>query len=800
MAKNKPIKVEAGTSIDESFSHYVRECRKQNKYKSKNKNECVSKIQEARYGSLVAPFKPNLKFLMVFPVTDLTSEALKKAAEKVGFEITQCSTVDSAFDEFQSKHHDLIIIDTRSLRSLDYETLCRAIRGSKGSQHAPIVAVVKKSLFERDDGGILNLLECGFNRCISESSSVTNYINEIVQLKVSDMKPMAQKSTTQALYAALDRCNGLIFITDETFKCQYANIFIEKFLNIRQEDIVGRNLGENVVYDQSQLAIIASSLLRGKEWMGQLTLQKKSHEVATVICKAVSIACYGRLPTHFVLILEVPEVNDTDTSVKTNNQQVEQRRLSDFRKASLNKMMALPLEAPIVKIISLLDEVREKVNENGDLVRILNEAEDLLKHSELYSTQLRENFRVKPEEPVVADLITALLSNQVQTSKLPTLTSRRSSNDSTINRPSKVLRRLATELDELLDNALQWDFEIFLLEEMTKSRPLQHLGMYLCQNFNVAAALNCDEKTLQNWFIIIESHYHSENFYHNSTHAADVMQATAGFLQKERIKIIMEPLDEAMCLLAAAAHDVDHPGKSSAFLSNSNSPLAVLYNDITILENHHCACMFKLTLGDERVNVFKNLDRDTYKIVRNNIVDMILATEMTKHFEHLAKFVNVFCAKADEEDDSEGDFVTLSTPENITLIKRMLIKCADVSNPTRPFRLYVEWARRIAEEYFQQTDEEKVKGLPVVMPMFDRNTCSVPKSQIGFIDYIVNDMFEAWNAFIDMSELIAYLRQNYIRWKEFDEQGHRTLADIRLLQSSVLMAPILPARPRPTAR
>lgn len=61
----------------------------------------------------------------------------------------------------------------------------------------------------------------------------------------------------------------------------------------------------------------------------------------------------------------------------------------------------------------------------------------------------------------------------------------------------------------------------------------------------------------------------------------------------------MEPLDEAMCLLAAAAHDVDHPGKSSAFLANSNNPLAIMYNDLTILENHHCACMFKLTLGEK---------------------------------------------------------------------------------------------------------------------------------------------------------------------------------------------------------
>lgn len=51
---------------------------------------------------------------------------------------------------------------------------------------------------------------------------------------------------------------------------------------------------------------------------------------------------------------------------------------------------------------------------------------------------------------------------------------------------------------------------------------------------------------------------------------------------------------------------------------------------------------------------------------------------------------------------------------------------------------------RIAEEYFLQTDEEKAKDLPMVMPMFDRATCSIPRSQIGFIDYIIIDMMEAW--------------------------------------------------------
>jgi len=44
-----------------------------------------------------------------------------------------------------------------------------------------------------------------------------------------------------------------------------------------------------------------------------------------------------------------------------------------------------------------------------------------------------------------------------------------------------------------------------------------------------------------------------------------------------------------------------------------------------------------------------------------------------------------------------------------------------------------------------QTDEEKRLKLPVVMPHFDRNTCSMPKSQITFIDYFLTDMCEAWH-------------------------------------------------------
>lgn len=42
--------------------------------------------------------------------------------------------------------------------------------------------------------------------------------------------------------------------------------------------------------------------------------------------------------------------------------------------------------------------------------------------------------------------------------------------------------------------------------------------------FEVFAAFNIDEKTCKAWFSVIEAHYISTNTYHNSTHAADVMQ------------------------------------------------------------------------------------------------------------------------------------------------------------------------------------------------------------------------------------------------------------------------------------
>lgn len=114
------------------------------------------------------------------------------------------------------------------------------------------------------------------------------------------------------------------------------------------------------------------------------------------------------------------------------------------------------------------------------------------------------------------------------------VSSRRSSNESIIRSGSRqsststavIKVKVPTQVAEMLNCALDWDFEIFRLEELTDKHPLVFLGIELFRRFDVFNTFNCDENTFRAWLTVIESHYHNVNTYHNSTHAADVMQVS----------------------------------------------------------------------------------------------------------------------------------------------------------------------------------------------------------------------------------------------------------------------------------
>lgn len=106
--------------------------------------------------------------------------------------------------------------------------------------------------------------------------------------------------------------------------------------------------------------------------------------------------------------------------------------------------------------------------------------------------------------------------------------------------------------------------------------------------------------------------------YHNRMHASDVLLSMHWLLERAGAKpgataagrqLPWQPLEMLAALFAAAAHDVDHPGVNNPFLSRDLSPLALRYNDKSILENHHAATGFALMTA-EGSNVLRGLGRD----------------------------------------------------------------------------------------------------------------------------------------------------------------------------------------------
>lgn len=53
-----------------------------------------------------------------------------------------------------------------------------------------------------------------------------------------------------------------------------------------------------------------------------------------------------------------------------------------------------------------------------------------------------------------------------------------------------------------------------------------------------------------------------------------------------------DPLTALAMYVAAAIHDYDHGGLNNDFLVKTDSDLALEYNDISPLENHHAASAF----------------------------------------------------------------------------------------------------------------------------------------------------------------------------------------------------------------
>uniref|UniRef100_A0A8C2K9F2 Phosphodiesterase n=1 Tax=Cyprinus carpio TaxID=7962 RepID=A0A8C2K9F2_CYPCA len=311
---------------------------------------------------------------------------------------------------------------------------------------------------------------------------------------------------------------------------------------------------------------------------------------------------------------------------------------------------------------------------------------------------------------------------------------------------------LAKELEDIN----RWGIDIFKIAEYSGNRPLTVIMYTVFQERDLLKTFKIPSDTFLTFLMTLEDHYHPDVAYHNNIHAADVVQSTHVLLSTPALEEVFTDLEIMAALFASAIHDVDHPGVSNQFLINTNSELALMYNDASVLENHHLAVGFKL-LQEENCDIFHNLSKKQRQSLRQMTIDMVLATDMSKHMNFLADLKTMVETK---KVTSLGVLLLDNYSDRIQVLQNM-VHCADLSNPTKPLELYREWTDRIMVELFSQGDRERDKGIDI-SPMCDKHTASVEKTQVGFIDYIVHPLWETWADLVhpDAQDILDTLEDN----------------------------------------
>lgn len=325
--------------------------------------------------------------------------------------------------------------------------------------------------------------------------------------------------------------------------------------------------------------------------------------------------------------------------------------------------------------------------------------------------------------------------------------------------PDEIVR------DPLLGRIAEWDYPVFDLNRLNPDTILSKMCYRVFLEVGLFDAFKIPEPEFLHYFHALESGYR-EKPYHNRMHAADVLhgvyyltsqaipgftqvvpdttdsplhKTTGNFLAEESYGIMGAnfPALELMALYTAAAmHDYDHPGRTNAFLVSTYAPQAVLYNDRSVLENYHAASAWTLFLSESKFNFLVHLDKAEFKRFRFLVIECILATDLKRHFEILAEFN----AKAN---DTDAPGIDWNNETDRLLVMEMAIKLADINGPCKRHDIHVQWTFRIAEEFYEQGDEEATLGMQV-SPFMDRCNPQLAKLQESFINHLVAPLCNAY--------------------------------------------------------
>lgn len=307
----------------------------------------------------------------------------------------------------------------------------------------------------------------------------------------------------------------------------------------------------------------------------------------------------------------------------------------------------------------------------------------------------------------------------------------------------------------LLSKSSSWAFNTFNLDVSTGGRPLSYLLVHLFQEYGFVEYFKLDIVKVWHCFNLMEAAYHRHNPYHNSVHAADVTQAMHCFLQETKFASNLTPLEAMSSVIAAVAHDLDHPGVTQAFLVATSNHLVNLYHNSSVLENHHWRTAISCL---SESGIFNHLEKDTWHDIQMQIRSLILATDITRQKEFLARFKSYLSSESLDMENTQYRHFAL----------QIALKCADLCNPCRPWAISQRWSYQVCQEFYRQGAYERQLKLPVT-PTFDCSRTKVAKIQADFFQFVVSPLFETWDHFLNTPlshELLENLQHNFTQWQQ----------------------------------
>jgi len=184
----------------------------------------------------------------------------------------------------------------------------------------------------------------------------------------------------------------------------------------------------------------------------------------------------------------------------------------------------------------------------------------------------------------------------------------------------------------------------------------------------------------------------------------------------------VKKLDIFSVFVANIIHDYEHPGYSNQFIVRTKHPLAIRYSDSMVLENHHLASAFNVILNNENCNIMGNLTLEMYRDSRRIIVEIVLNTDMCKHFSLMTTLKTKL-----------GNSFPTDSIEDRVLILSLALRTSDMFKVVRDGRTcFQKWMDLMFEEFYKQGEMEKVLDLPISKFMDKENTNNL-KAYVNYI-------------------------------------------------------------------